>query len=89
MKWTKENLALFGFTKEEGEIFSILEDTLSLQEISRQLPIPRTTIAYTLKNLLKRGFVCKVPDGKRFKYTSLSLEQLQERIEKVMSVNRR
>lgn len=89
MKWLKENLILFGLTREEGGILSELNDALSLQELSKKLPIPRTTIAYVLKGLLKRGFVFRMIVGKRYKFYALSPDQLHERVEKVVGLGTR
>lgn len=79
--WKNPDLHILGLDKKEKDLLSLLQDPLSIQELSKKSPLPRTSIAYILQKLIKRKFVEKVRIGKRYKYYSIPLERLREMLE--------
>lgn len=81
MNWKSPQLHILGLDAKEKRILSALADPLSIQDLAKKCPIPRTTIAYITNKLIKRGFVEKVRIGKRHKYYSISEEKLKSLLE--------
>jgi sugar-specific transcriptional regulator TrmB len=88
MDWKNIKLLVLGLEKKEKDVLQLLKDPLSIQEISSRSPIPRTTIAYIINKLIKRGFVEKVKLGKRYKYYSIPQEKLRSFLEDAYSMGR-
>ncbi len=81
MNWKNPALHVLGLDAKEKEILLSLRDPLSIQDLARKSPIPRTTLAYIIKKLVKRGFIEKVKLGKRHKYYSITQERLKSLLE--------
>ncbi len=81
MNWKSPTLHILGLDAKEKRILSALADPLSIQDLAKKCPIPRTTIAYITNKLIKRGFIEKVRIGKRHKYYSISEENLKSQLE--------
>lgn len=81
MDWKNTKLHILGLEKKEKEVLQLLKDPLSIQELSLKSPIPRTSIAYMVNKLVKRGFIEKVKLGKRYKYYSIPQEKLRSFLE--------
>ncbi len=77
MNWKNPRLRVLGLESKEKDLLTLLSDSLSIQDVSRKSPIPRTTITYMLKKLVERGLVEKVRFGKRYRYYSVPAGQLQ------------
>jgi len=84
MNWNNKELEMFGFTSIETRILESLQTAKQLNEIAESIKIPRTTIAYSLKSLLKRGLVERVKYGKRYRYISLNNNELSSAIRHVL-----
>lgn len=84
MNWKTPTLDILGLETKEKDILNLLRDPVSVQELASKSPLPRTSLAYTLNKLVERGFVEKIMLGKRYKYYSISNEQLKLRFEEAL-----
>lgn len=84
MNWTHKSLSLLGLNEKEVKILEALKTTKSHQEVATEINIPRTTTAFTIKNLVNKGLVLPVEYGKRFRYISLNETQLQSRLKRFL-----
>lgn len=86
MNWKNPALHTLGLGQKEKEILTLLRDPLSIQELARTCSVPRTTGAYIIKKLIKRGLIEKVKMGKRYKYYSISQERFKLLLEGIHTV---
>lgn len=77
MNWRSQKLHILGLEKKEQELLMLMEEPVSIKELSLKSPLPRTTIFFITNKLIERGLVEKVQLGKRFKYYSISAEKLK------------
>jgi predicted transcriptional regulator len=70
MKLSDEDSNMLGLSSREKRILSALTKPLSPVKISSETNIPRTTINYILKQLVKRKLVQMTKLGKRNQYTA-------------------
>lgn len=78
MKFDRRSRALLGLSRTEAAILSALDTPKNLQEISEKAAVLRTSVAYNLKNLMRRGLVSKRPHGKRHVYSAISSHDLSK-----------
>ena len=76
MNWNDKTLNFLHLHQKEKDILRALSSAKSTQEASKQLPYPRTTVAFTIKNLMKRGLIYPLKHGKRLLYVSLTEKEL-------------
>ena len=60
MNWYDKTLEFLGLDNKERDILLSLDRLKSVQDISRTLNYPRTTIAYIVKKLVDRKLIQKV-----------------------------
>jgi DNA-binding transcriptional ArsR family regulator len=76
--WKQKELRVFRLTDAEICILESLGTAKSISEIAEIISIPRTTIGYNLKPLLKAGLITQSKSGKRYRYTALNSEQVSQ-----------
>jgi DNA-binding MarR family transcriptional regulator len=85
MNWSNKSLSFLDLSTTEVKILNALHVAKSHQEVAKDIGIPRTTVAFITKNLIEKGLVLSVRNGKRFRYVSLTEEQLTVKIEQMLS----
>lgn len=83
MNWEESTLRPLGLSNTSKKILSCLKNARSLNDVAKETGIPRTSVAYNLKELVKRGLVKTVVRGKRYQYIALSKEDLSVYLQKV------
>ena len=81
MNWNNPKLRLLNLDSKEKDLLNLLsEEYLSIKEVDEQYDVPRTTIKFTVDNLVERGFVVKKSFGKRFKYKSIRDHEIRKKV---------
>ncbi len=80
--WTPRVKKMLFLEALDMQIMDAIPTAKSLQEIARETKIPRTSVAYNLKNLVGRGLVETSKYGKRLRYIALTNSKLVEYVEK-------
>lgn len=80
MNWSNKSLSFLGLSKKEILVLEGFREVRSHTEVAETTHIPRTTIAFIGKQLLQKGLLLPVKQGKRFNYISLTEEQLRNRL---------
>lgn len=84
MNWSNKSLTFLALGEEEIKILDSLRVVKSHKEISQETKIPRTTVAFITKKLIKKGLILPIKHGKRFLYISLNEEQLTAKIQQTL-----
>lgn len=84
MNWSNKSLAFLGLNEAETKILNSFDSAKNHLAVSKEISIPRTTVAFITKNLVKKGFILPIKHGKRFLYVSLSEEQLADRLKQTL-----
>jgi sugar-specific transcriptional regulator TrmB len=84
MNWKNNNLQILGLNETETNILNTLDDLKNVQQIARDSGVSRTGINYTLKSLIRKGFVNYRIIGKRRSYIAISHNQLIEKIKQAL-----
>jgi predicted transcriptional regulator len=84
MNWSNKSLSFLDLTDAEIMILHAFEQAKTFQEVSREADIPRTTIAFMTKNLMRRNLVIPVKNGKRFRYVSITEAQLHNNLQAII-----
>jgi DNA-binding MarR family transcriptional regulator len=78
--WSNKSLAFLGLDETEVKILNALHMGKSPSELAKDTKTPRTTCAFLINKLIKKGLVLPVRYGKRSKYVALTEEQLKSKI---------
>jgi hypothetical protein len=84
MNWKSPNLNVLGLDRNEKAVLLLLEIPMGIQQAARKSPIPRTTIGFTVNNLMGRNLIERIKFGKRFKYYSVSEEKIKHLLGKAV-----
>lgn len=63
------------------DVLDCLDIAKKHRDLAIELEVPRTTIAFTIKRLVKKGLVTPITQGKRFRYIALTEKQLIQKLE--------
>ncbi len=80
MNWSNKSLSFLGLSKKEILVLEGFSEARSHTEVAETTHMPRTTIAFIGKQLLQKGLLLPIKQGKRFNYISLTEEQLRNRL---------
>jgi sugar-specific transcriptional regulator TrmB len=74
----KDSLMQFGFSEKEAEVYvSLLQSgETAVYALAKRSGVKPSTVYFTLDNLIEKGAVLRVPNGKKEKFTAKPLEQL-------------
>ncbi len=75
MMWDKKILKMLGLSDVSIELLRSMSTAKSLSHVAKETGIPRTSVAFTLKELLERKLVNQVKFGKRYRYIALTQQQ--------------
>jgi sugar-specific transcriptional regulator TrmB len=80
MEPSKELAQLLGLSDHEARLYlaGLQFDAATLTELSKAAGIPRTAAYYPLRQLAEQGFMSSVRVGKRLRYRSMNIDQLQK-----------
>jgi len=70
------NPKILDLSREQLRVFDSLKTLKNPTELAKETGLPRTTITYTLKDLVERGLVAKKRQGKRYFYVKSDSEKL-------------
>lgn len=84
MNWSNKSLSFLGLNQKEVLILEALVKAETHKEVAKKTKIPRTTVAFVVQNLIKKGLILPIKHGKRFRYISLTEEQLQNRLRQTL-----
>src|SRR3989344_87981 len=84
MNWLNKSLSFLGLNNKEVRVLNSLQSVKSHKTVAEEIGFPRTTVAFIVKNLIKKGLVLPIRHGKRFLYVSLNEEQLLGRLKQMM-----
>lgn len=84
MNWTNKSLSFLDLDSVETKVLESLAQAKTHQEVATEIKIPRTTAAFKTNNLLKKGLVLSIKNGKRFRYISLTESQLSDKLQNII-----
>lgn len=84
MNWSNKSLSFLGLDQKEVLILEAFREAKSHREAAEKTRIPRTSVAFVVKNLVKKGLLLPVRNGKRFLYVSLTEQQLHNRLLQIL-----
>lgn len=84
MDWQQKTLSYLSLSDLEIRILESLKTAQNLVEIAEITKIPRTSVAYNLKGLVKRKIVTQVKFGKRYRYIALTPEQFIQKLQETI-----
>lgn len=84
MNWNQKTLKIFNLEDFEIKILQSLFIAKRLNDIAQETGIIRTTVAYNLKGLIRRGLVRQVKFGKRYRYIAISSNELSNELQNIV-----
>lgn len=84
MDWNLKTLASLGLSNVEIELLQTLSTAKSTSDIGIETKIPRTSVAYTIKGLIKRRLIQQIKYGKRYRYIALTADQFTHEIQSLV-----
>lgn len=84
MKWTHTSMDLFGLNGTEVQILESLSSTKSVQVVAKETGLSRTGIKYSISNLMHKGLINLIRQGKRKLYIAITEDQLRQKLQQTM-----
>ena len=84
MNWKNKSISFLDLGETEIKILDSLSVAKNCSDVAKEIKIPRTTVSFVTKNLIRKGLVLSVRHGKRSKYVALTEEQLRARLEQML-----
>lgn len=86
MNWNDPSLKFLALSPTEVAILTALDSVKNLKELASATSLPRTSVAFTIKLLTKKGLLVQSKYGKRLRYIAVSASEFCKTLQQASDV---